>query len=79
LAVGLVSLVAVPAVLLSACGNADHKISQDNRPDPRASTQGARSALPTPLPSDPSLDAPNDGIPPEDQVSQAGFGKRDDK
>jgi hypothetical protein len=77
--VTLVSLAAVPAVLLAACGDADHKVSRDNRPDPRASTQGVQSALPSPVPTDSSLDAPNNGIPPEDLVSQAGFGKRDDK
>ncbi len=72
----LAGLAAVPALLLAACGNAQHKISQDNRPDPRASTEGVQSALPAPVPSDSVLDSPFDGVPPENLVSQAGFGKR---
>ena len=76
IAVGLAGLAAVPALLLAACGNADHKVSQDTRPDPRASTEGVQSALPAPIPNDSNLDSPYDGIPPEDQVSQQGFGKR---
>ncbi len=40
----LAGLAAVPALLLAACGNAEHKVSQDNRPDPRASTEGVQSA-----------------------------------
>jgi hypothetical protein len=76
IAVSLAGLAAVPALLLAACGNADHKVSQDTRPDPRASTEGVQTALPAPVPNDSNLNSPNDGIPPEDLVSQAGFGKR---
>jgi hypothetical protein len=76
IAVSLAGLAAVPALLLAACGNADHKISQDNRPDPRASTEGVQSALPTPVPNDSNLDSPFDGVPPENLVSQQGVGKR---
>ena len=79
LAVSLAGLAAAPALLLAACGNADHKVAKDTRPDPRASTEGARTVLPAPVPSNSQLDSPAGDIPPEDQVSQAGFGKRDNK
>ncbi len=72
----LAGLAAVPALLLAACGNAEHKVSQDNRPDPRASTEGVQSALPSPLPDDSNLNSPFNGIPPENLVSQQGVGKR---
>lgn len=72
----LAGLAAVPALLLAACGNAEHKVSQDNRPDPRASTEGVQSALPSPLPDDSNLNTPFNGIPPENLVSQQGVGKR---
>ncbi len=75
LAIGLAGVAAVP-VLLIACGNADHKVSEDNRPDPRASTAGVQSAYPAPV-TDPALQTPANGIPPEDLVSQQGFGERD--
>lgn len=76
IAVSLAGLAAVPALLLAACGNADHKVSQDNRPDPRASTEGVQSELPSPIPDDSNLDSPYDGTPPENLVSQQGVGKR---
>ena len=77
IAVSLAGLAAVPALLLAACGNAEHKISQDNGPDARASTQGAQSALPVPVPNDPSLNSPPyNQVPYEDLVSQQGVGKR---
>jgi len=79
LAVSLAGLAAAPALFLAACGNADHKVAKDTRPDPRASTEGAQPALPQPVTSDSQLVSPANGIPPEDLVSQAGFGKRDDK
>jgi hypothetical protein len=79
IAVSLAGLAAVPALLLVACGNADHKVTNDNRPDPRASTEGARSQLPQPVSTDSLLNTPGDSIPPEDLVSQQGFGQRDDK
>ena len=78
LAVSLASLAAGSAILLAACGNADHKVSQDTRPDPRASTEGAQVEYPVPVDSG-SLNgtaSPADGIPPEDLVSQQGFGER---
>jgi hypothetical protein len=71
-------LAALPAALLVACGNADHKVSKDERPDPRASTQGARSELPAPISTDSQLDQPANPTPPENLVSQQGFGQRDD-
>ena len=40
----LAGLAAFP-VLLMACGNADHKVGNDTRPDPRAATEGAQTAL----------------------------------
>jgi hypothetical protein len=76
IAVSLAGLAAVPALLLAACGNADHKVSRDDRPDPRASTEGVQSALPSPIPDDSNLDTPFNGIPPENLVSQQGVGKR---
>lgn len=81
LVASLASLAAAAAVLLGACGNADHKVSDDTRPDPRASTEGAQPAYPAPIASDSlaGTASPADGIPPEDLVSQAGFGQRDDK
>ncbi len=79
IALSLAGLAAVPALLLVACGNADHKVTNDNRPDPRASTEGARSQLPQPVSTDSLLNTPADSVPPEDLVSQQGFGKRDDK
>jgi hypothetical protein len=75
IAVSLAGLAAVPA-LLAACGNADHKVSRDNRPDPRASTEGVQSALPVPVANDSNLNTPFDGVPPENLVSQQGVGKR---
>jgi hypothetical protein len=75
---GIASLGAASAVLLGACGNADHKVSEDTRPDPRASTQGAAPVYPVPVESG-SLNgtqAPASGIPPEDEVSQQGFGEK---
>ncbi len=79
LAVSLAGLAAAPALLLAACGNAEHKVAKDTRPDARASTEGAQPALPQPVASDSPLASPANGIPPEDLVSQAGFGKRNDK
>jgi hypothetical protein len=79
LAVSLAGLAAVPALLLAACGNAEHKVGKDARPDARASTEGVQAALPEPVQTDSALPSPADGIPPEDLVSQAGFGKRNDK
>jgi hypothetical protein len=77
IAVSLVGLAAVPVVLLAACGNAEHKIRDDNAPDPRASTVGVQSALPAPLPTDSALNtAPFSQVPPEDLVSEQGFGRR---
>ena len=67
----------MPALLLAACGNAEHKISQDNRPDPRASTEGVQSALPAPVPSDSDINSPPySQVPYEDLVSQQGVGRR---
>jgi hypothetical protein len=78
IAVSLVGLAAVPVVLLAACGNAEHKISQDNGPDARASTVGVQSALPAPVPTDSQLNSPPfNQVPPENLVSQQGFGERD--
>ena len=81
LAASLAGLAAATAVLLAACGNADHKVSQDTRPDPRASTEGVQSAYPVPVDSGSlaGTASPADGIPPENLVSQAGFGERDGK
>ena len=92
LAAGLAGLIAVPVLLLAACGNADRKVANDPRPDPRASTAGAQSAYPqpiesgsvvksTPLSGTEQQQAPVDpdpinAIPPEDLVSQAGIGER---
>jgi hypothetical protein len=92
LAVSLAGLTAVPVVLLAACGNAQHKISEDTLPDARASTEGAISAYPTVVPSVPVVsgkklsgtqkqqapveDNPINQVPPEDLVSQQGFGER---
>ncbi len=76
LAVSLVGLVAAPAALLVACGNADKAVANDNRPDARASTQGARSELPSPVASDSVLNTPASGIPPEDEVYNPHFGER---
>ena len=39
----IAGLAAVPVVLLAACGNAEHKIANDNGPDPRASTAGVHA------------------------------------
>jgi hypothetical protein len=79
IAVTLAGLAAVPALLLAACGNADRTVTNDNRPDPKASTEGAIQELPQPVSSDSALDTPDNGIPPEDLVSQQGFGERADK
>lgn len=81
LVASLASLATASAVMLAACGDADHKVSKDTRPDPRASTAGALSAYPTPVDSG-SLNgtaSPANGIPPENLVSQQGFGRRDNK
>jgi len=92
LALSLAGLVAVPALLLAACGNAGQKTSQDNRPDARSSTNGARVEYPEPVGSIPipvvsgtplsginKQQAPAgdqyNQIPPEDLVSQQGFGE----
>ena len=73
----LAGLAAVPVLLLAACGNAEHKIANDNGPDPRASTAGAQSVLPTPVPDDSALNSPPySQVPYEDLVSQQGVGKR---
>ena len=79
IAVSLAGLAAVPALLLAACGNADRTVNNDNRPDPKASTEGAIQELPQPVSSDSDLSSPANGIPPEDLVSLQGFGQRDDK
>ncbi|MCW2545683.1 MAG: hypothetical protein JWN96_143 [Mycobacterium sp.] len=79
IAVCLAGLVAAPALLLVACGNADRTVNNDNRPDPKASTEGAIVELPQPVGTDSALNSPDDGIPPEDLVSQQGFGERDGK
>jgi hypothetical protein len=79
IAVSLAGLAAVPALLLAACGNADRTVTNDNRPDPKASTEGAIQELPQPVASDSNAATPDNGIPPEDLVSQQGFGRRDDK
>ncbi len=87
----LAGLAAFP-VLLMACGNADHKVGNDTRPDPRAATEGAQTALPAPVSGVPAVEptaisgvtqqqAPVEGdpaqaIPPEDLVSEQGFGER---
>ncbi|HEX4430014.1 MAG TPA: hypothetical protein VHZ96_12175 [Frankiaceae bacterium] len=76
IAVSLAGLAAVPALLLAACGNADHKVARDDRPDARASTEGVQTVLPTPVPDDSNLNSPFDGTPPENLVSQQGVGKR---
>ena len=76
IAVSLAGLAAVPALLLAACGNADHKVANDDRPDARASTAGVQSALPSPLPNDSNIDTPFNGTPPENLVSEQGVGKR---
>jgi hypothetical protein len=92
LAVSLAGLAAFPIVLLAACGNADHKVGSDTRPDPRASTEGVQSALPQPVSSVPAVGVtplsgvdrqqrpdgldPVNAVPPEDLVSQQGFGQR---
>jgi hypothetical protein len=76
IAVSLAGLAAAPALLLVACGNADRTVTNDNRPDPRASTEGAIVQLPSPVPSDSALNTPNNGIPPEDLVTEQGFGER---
>ena len=75
LTVGLVAIAAAPAILLAGCGNADHKVTQDNRPDPRASTEGVQIALPSPVGTDVTR-LPNDSIPPEDQVYNEDYAKR---
>jgi hypothetical protein len=74
----IAGLGAASAVLLAACGNADHKVSEDTRPNPRASTQGAAPAYPAPVGPQylNGTAAPASGIPPEDEVSQQGFGKK---
>jgi hypothetical protein len=93
LAAGLAGLAAVPVLLLTACGNAEHKVTNDLRPDPRASTEGARLAYPQPIESGVAvkptpisgvdkMQAPVDpdpinAVPPEDLVSKAGVGYRD--
>ncbi len=78
IAVSLVGLAAAPVVLLAACGNAEHKINQDHGPDARASTAGVQSALPAPVPTDSAVDSPPyNAVPPEDLVSQQGFGERE--
>jgi hypothetical protein len=93
LATGLAGLIAVPVLLLAACGNAEHKISNDLRPDPRASTEGGRQAYPEPIESGsvvkptpmsgvdkqqaPVDPDPINAVPPEDLVSQQGAGYRD--
>ena len=79
IAVSLAGLAAVPALLLAACGNADRTVNNDNRPDAKASTEGAIQELPQPVSTDSSLSTPDNGIPPEDLVSQQGYGQRDDK
>ncbi len=76
LALSLAGLAAVPAILLAACGNADHKVSQDTRPDARPSTVGVQPVFPSAVPTDPALNTLAPGIPPEDLVSQQGFGAR---
>jgi hypothetical protein len=78
LVAGIAGLGVASAVLLAACGNAEHKISEDTRPDPRASTQGAEPAYPAPV-GPRYLDgtaSPANSIPPEDFVSQQGFGEK---
>jgi hypothetical protein len=75
----LAGLAAAPALLLVACGNADRTVNNDNRPDPKASTEGAIVELPQPVSTDSALNSPANGIPPEDLVSQQGFGERNDK
>jgi hypothetical protein len=79
LAVSLGGLAAGAAILLAACGNADHKVSQDTRPDPTASTNGAASQYPEPV-GPASLNGTASPVgtqpPPEDLVSQQGFGER---
>ena len=75
-----------------AARDAQNKINEDTRPDARASTEGAISVYPTVVPSVPVVSgkklsgtqkqqAPVDGsqineVPPEDLVSQQGFGER---
>jgi len=76
LTVGLAAVAAVPAILLAGCGNANHKVTQDDRPDPRASTEGVQVNLPSPVASD-VTQSPDDSIPPENQVYVLNFGKRD--
>jgi hypothetical protein len=77
IAVSLAGLAAVPALLLAACGNAQHKIANDGSPDPRASTEGAQSVLPAPLPTDSGINTPPySQVPYENLVSQQGVGKR---
>lgn len=48
LAAGLVGVGALPLALLAGCGNQAQKQANDVRPDPRASTQGARVVPPGP-------------------------------
>ena len=78
LAVSLVGLAVAPIAFLVACGNADHKVRNDPRPDPRASTQGVRTELPSPVASDSVLNPPADGIPPEAKVYDQNLGERHD-
>ncbi len=48
--VGLTATVLVGASLLSGCGNAVKKQSTDTRPEPNASSEGARSVYPSAAP-----------------------------
>ena len=76
LAISLAGLAAAPAVLLAACGNADHKghrttglIPGPARREPSSQPSRLRSRIR-------ACKAPNNGIPPEDLVSQQGVGER---
>ncbi len=73
---GIAGLGVASAILLAACGNADNKVTGDTRPDPRASTQGAAPVYPGPVGPQylNGTAAPATEVPPEDAVSQQGFG-----
>ncbi len=71
----MAAVAVAPAILLAGCGNADHKVTQDNRPDPRASTEGVQVAVPSPIESDAAVSG--DSVPPENEVFIQNFGKRD--
>jgi len=69
LAAGLVGLAVLPVSLLAGCGNQARQQSGDHRPDPRASTEGARIETPQPASQLPSAGAT---VQPQTPLGPAG-------